>query len=245
MPSERRKPSARRFAGQSQFDESGTASVVACISKIVIALQRQPAGRIDRSQPLGKGNLIAGFDVSCGRFDRVIVAGVVLRRASANLTLERRSDIMSMEFPYVPGLLTFREGPAIISAFRSLKAVPDVVFVDGQGDARPRRIGLAARVGVRFGVPSVGGTKTRLYGTIDAASARPGASNRLLNHGEVIGTVVHAKTRANPQFISTGHMTDTAGAVQAGLSAVCGHGLPEPTGLAHEYVNKERRKRLR
>src|SRR5437868_1787076 len=116
--------------------------------KEAVALQRQLAGRIDRTRPLDKYDLIAGCDVSCERFGKVIVAGVVIWRATDSAIVERRSAVMDMEFPYVPGLLTFREAPAIMAAFRKIKTVPDVVLVDGQGVAHPRRIGFAAHVGL-------------------------------------------------------------------------------------------------
>jgi deoxyribonuclease V len=213
--------------------------------KEAVALQRQLAGRIDRTRPLGKCDLIAGCDVSCERFGKVIVAGVVLWRACDNSVHERRSVLMNMDFPYVPGLLTFREAPAIIAAFRKLRATPDVVFVDGQGVAHPRRIGLAAHVGLWLGLPTVGCAKTRLCGTFDPPGAKAGAQSPLVDHDEVVGAVVRTKPRANPLFVSTGNMIDPASAVKAVLSAVRGYRLPQPIRLAHDYVNEERRKRLR
>jgi deoxyribonuclease V len=213
--------------------------------KEAVSLQRQLAGRIDRTKPLGRCELVAGADVSMNRFGKTVVAGVVLWRASTGELVERRSVVEDTSFPYVPGLLTFREAPSLIDAFRKLETEPDVVFVDGQGVAHPRRIGLAALVGLWLGVPSVGCAKTRLCGRFEPPGPEPGSTSPLIDREEVIGEVVRTKARTNPLFVSTGNLIDTAGAVRAVLACLRGYRLPEPTRLAHLYVNEERRKRLR
>jgi len=212
--------------------------------KNAVSLQRELAGKIDSTSPLGKCDLFAGADVSCNRFASTIFAGVVVWRASDGVVIERQSVVAETDFPYVPGLLTFREAPALIRAFRKLQSVPDVVLVDGQGFAHPRRIGLAAHVGLCLGVPTVGCAKTRLCGRFDPPAEIAGSTSRLLDRDEVIGSLVRTKARSNPLFVSPGHRIDVAGAVRAVLAGVRGYRLPEPTRLALLFVNEERRKRL-
>jgi deoxyribonuclease V len=212
--------------------------------KEAVALQRRLADRIDRTWPLGRCDLIAGADVSCNRFGHVIVAGVVVWRATDGAVLERRSVVAEVDFPYIPGLLTFREAPATIRAFRKIRLRPDIVLIDGHGFSHPRRIGLASHVGLWLGVPTVGCAKTRLCGTFEPPAVKFGASQPLTDHGEVVGAVVRTKPRAHPLFVSTGNLINTAGAVKAVLTAIRGYRLPEPTRLAHLFVNEERRKRL-
>ena len=118
------------------------------------------------------------------------------------------------------------------------------MLVDGQGVAHPRRIGLAAHVGLWLGVPTVGCAKTRLCGRFDPPGPEPRSTSPLVDREEVIGEVVRTKARTNPLFVSTGNLIDTAGATRAVLACMRGYRLPEPTRLAHLYVNEERRKRL-
>jgi deoxyribonuclease V len=212
--------------------------------KEAVALQRQLAGQIDRTKPLGRCELVAGADVSMNRFGKRVVAGVIVWRAADGEVVERRSVIQDVDFPYVPGLLTFREAPSLIDACRELQTEPDIVLVDGQGVAHPRRIGLAAHVGLWLGVPTVGCAKTRLCGQFEPPGPAAGASSPLIDHDEIVGEVVRTKPGTNPLFVSTGNLIDTMGAVRVVLACVRGYRLPEPTRLAHLYVNEERRKRL-
>jgi deoxyribonuclease V len=212
--------------------------------KNAVALQRELAGKIDSASPLAKCDLFAGADVSCNRFASTIFAGVVVWRASDGAVIERQAVVAETDFPYVPGLLTFREAPALIRAFRKLRSTPDVVLVDGQGIAHPRRIGLAAHVGLWLGIPTVGCAKTRLCGRFDPPAEIAGSTSLLVDRDEVVGTVVRTKTRTNPLFVSPGHRIDVAGAVRAVFAGLRGYRLPEPTRLAHVFVNEERRKRL-
>lgn len=212
--------------------------------KEAIALQKELAAQVDDTVPLGRCDLIAGADISHERFSSVIYAGVVVWRASDNTVVERRSSVTETKFPYAPGLLSFREAPAILDVFRRVKSQPDVVMIDGQGMAHPRRIGIASHIGVCLGVPTVGCAKTRLCGTFDPPGPTPGSSTPLVDRGEVIGQVVRTKERANPLFVSVGNLIDLPGAVRVVQNCVRGYRVPEPTRLAHHFVNDERRKGL-
>jgi deoxyribonuclease V len=213
--------------------------------KEAIALQKEMADQVDDTVPLGRCELIAGADISHERFSSVIYAGVVVWRASDNTVVERRSSVTETQFPYVPGLLSFREAPAILDVFRRVKSQPDVVMIDGQGMAHPRRIGIASHIGVCLGVPTVGCAKTRLCGSFDDPGPTVGASAPLVDRGDVVGQVVRTKERANPLFVSVGNLIDLAGAVQVVRNCVRGYRVPEPTRQAHLFVNDERRKGLR
>jgi deoxyribonuclease V len=212
--------------------------------KDAIALQKQLADQIDDSVPLGRCDLIAGADVSYNRFSDVIYAGVVVWRAADNSVVERQSAITETHFPYVPGLLSFREAPALIEAFALVRSQPDVVMLDGQGIAHPRRMGIASHVGLWLGVPTVGCAKSRLYGRFDPPAPEAGSTSPLVGGKTVVGEVVRTKDRVNPVFVSPGHMIDMAGAVRTVLAGVRGYRIPEPTRQAHLFVNDERRKGL-
>jgi deoxyribonuclease V len=207
-----------------------------------VVLQRELAARIDVSEPLGRCELIAGADASYNRFSDVIYAGVVVWRAEDNTVVEHVSAVTETHFPYVPGLLSFREAPALLDAFAKLETTPDVVMLDGQGIAHPRRMGIACHIGLWLGVPTVGCAKSRLYGRYEEPGPETGSTSPLLSGNQVIGQVVRTKARVSPVFVSPGHCVDMDGAVRVVLAGVRGYRLPEPTRRAHLFVNDERRK---
>jgi len=136
-------------------------------------------------------------------------------------------------FPYVPGLLSFREIPVITPAFERLHSVPDLVVVDGQGYAHPRRFGLASHLGVLLGLPTIGCAKSRLIGRYAPPGSERGATSPLLDRGEMIGCVVRTRTGVSPLFISVGHLIGLDEAVEWILKLTKGLRQPEPTRLAH------------
>jgi len=208
-----------------------------------IALQNELASQVNVSVPLGRCELIAGADVSYNRFSDVIYAGVIVWRAADNTVVEQQSAITETHFPYVPGLLSFREAPALIDAFAKVESRPDVVMLDGQGIAHPRGVGIASHVGLWLEVPTVGCAKSRLYGRFEEPAEEAGSTSPLVGRGkQVVGEVVRTKDGINPVFASPGHLIDVAGAVRAVLAGVRGYRLPEPTRRAHLFVNEERRK---
>jgi len=208
-----------------------------------VALQRELAARVDIRTPFGDYDLIAGADVSNDRFSNTVFAGVVLFavRGETLEVVEQRGAVAETSFPYVPGLLSFREAPVLLQAFARLEKTPDVVILDGQGIAHPRGLGLASHVGLWLNVPCVGCAKSRLWGTFRELDRKAGASAPLTYQGEVIGRVVRSRTGAGPLYISPGHRIDLASAVRVVLSSCKGYRLPEPTRQAHLYVNALRR----
>lgn len=207
-----------------------------------ISLQRQFAGRIDATAPLGPVRTVAGADVSYNRYSPVFCACVVVLKAPEWTIVEERTAVVNSTFPYVPGLLSFREAPALLAAFRQLRRRPDLVMIDGQGCAHPRRIGVASHIGLWLDLPTVGCAKTRLTGTFDPPGPQAGDFAPLFDRDEVIGAVLRNKRDVAPLFVSVGHQIDLAGAVAAVRLTTRRHRLPEPTRLAHERVNAFRRR---
>ncbi|HKB42348.1 MAG TPA: deoxyribonuclease V [Gemmataceae bacterium] len=208
-----------------------------------VTLQSILAARVDTSTPLGDYELIAGADVSNDRFSNTVFAGVVLFAARGETleVVEKRGAVAETTFPYVPGLLSFREAPVLLQAFARLEKTPDVVILDGQGIAHPRGLGIASHMGLWLNVPCVGCAKSRLWGTFRELDRKAGATAPLTYKAEVIGRVVRSRTSAGPLFISPGHRIDLESAVRVVLSSCKGYRLPEPTRQAHNYVNALRR----
>jgi deoxyribonuclease V len=209
--------------------------------KEAVVLQRQLASRVDSSSPLKRCELVAGADVSYARFSNVFFAGVVVLHVSDFTVVERQQVVRETPFPYVPGLLSFREAPALLDVFEKLKTKPDAVMIDGHGFAHPRRFGIAAHMGLWLKRPCLGCAKTRLTGEYQEPGSEAGAVTPLIEKGEIIGHVVRSKTGVKPLFVSVGHRIDLASAVRLVLRTCNGYRIPEPTRQAHLYVNQLRR----
>lgn len=206
-----------------------------------VALQRELAGRVDTRAPLTHYELVAGADVSYGRFSSRFFAGIVVLRLPALTVVERRGAVRDSPFPYVPGLLSFREAPALLEAFALLEHVPDVIVFDGQGIAHPRRLGIASHVGLWLDRPTVGCAKSLLCGKFQKLGEKAGALAPLVDRGEGVGSAVRTKDRVQPVYVSAGHRIDLPSAVRVVLQTCKGYRLPEPTRQAHLYVNELRR----
>jgi deoxyribonuclease V len=196
-------------------------------------IQLQLAAQISRVGTLINPKLIAGVDVSVNRFAKTGTAAVVVLRYPGMEIVEIGSAEDSIIFPYVPGLLTFREAPLILAAFEKLTVTPDFVMVDGQGIAHPRRIGLASHLGLCLGIPAIGCAKSRLIGEYAEPGNEAGSYTELLDNSEVIGAVVRTKAGVKQVYVSIGHMIDLPSAVSLVLKCCRGYRLPEPTRLAH------------
>ena len=206
-----------------------------------IELQRRLAGAVVVDVPLPSCDLIAGADISYNLHSSTVYAGVVVLRLSDLSVIERKGVIGESPFPYVPGLLSFREAPVVLRAFARLEHRPDALMCDGQGRAHPRRFGLACHLGLWLDLPCFGCAKSRLTGKFGELSPDAAAHVPLTDRGEVIGSVVRTRRRTNPVFVSPGHKIDLESAVRLTLATCKGYRIPEPTRLAHLYVNELRR----
>lgn len=201
-----------------------------------IELQKKLADKI-RLEPLtGKTRTLAGVDCAFVDGGAGIIAAAVLCDAESMEIIETASERRPCEFPYIPGLLSFREAPAVISAVRKLTGPVDLLMCDGQGTAHPRRLGLACHVGLWLDLPTIGVAKSRLCGQHLAPGDRRGCCVRLLLNGEVIGSVVRTRDGVKPLYISPGHRITLTQAVRWTLRSCRGVRLPEPTRQADKLV---------
>jgi deoxyribonuclease V len=206
-----------------------------------IELQRRLAGKVIVDVPLPSCERIAGADISYNKYSNTVYAGVVVLNAADLSVVERKGVVAESPFPYVPGLLSFREAPVVLQAFRLLATRPDAVMCDGQGLAHQRRFGLACHLGLWLDLPCFGCAKSRLVGSFTPPGEEAGATSPLTYRGEVVGAVVRTKRRTNPVFVSPGHKIDLASAVRWTLATCKGYRIPEPTRQAHLFVNELRR----
>lgn len=181
---------------------------------------------------------IGGCDVSMNRFAAEGFAGFVTL-GYPDLQLRSRSAAKApIPFPYVPGLLSFREIPMLLTAWDGLIEKPDVIMVDGLGIAHPRRLGIASHLGLMLSVPTIGVAKSVLVGGYEMPEDIPGASSPLIHRGEVVGAALRTKKDVKPVFVSPGHLITLEESVALAFSSVVKHRLPEPTRLAHLAVNE-------
>jgi len=201
-----------------------------------IALQRKMSGLVCRTGSAEGFRFVAGLDGAFSPDGSQCIAGVVLWDLREQRVAEQHTAIGKLSFPYIPGLLSFREIPAWVAALRKLRQPPDVLMCDGQGIAHPRRFGIASHLGVLCGLPAVGCAKSRLVGTHDEPPARRGGGAPLRDKDEVIGTVLRTRTGIRPVYVSVGHHIGLAWAEALVLDCALKYRLPEPTRLADRLV---------
>lgn len=190
-------------------------------------------------KPLGrKANYIAGADVAYSAKNNRLVASVVVFSFPRLHTVEVVWSEGESTFPYIPGLLTFREAPILLKAFARLDHEPDVIFFDGQGIAHPRRIGLASHIGIILGLPAIGCAKSRLIGEYTEPGKNKGDKSPLKDKGIIIGMVLRTRTAVKPIFVSVGHKIDLDTAVTMVMACTGRYRLPEPTRKAHLSVTR-------
>ncbi|MGE3623192.1 MAG: deoxyribonuclease V [Bdellovibrionales bacterium] len=204
-----------------------------------IALQKDMAGRVRLDDRYDRLETVAGIDCSYDIQNDISFAVVTIMRLDALKPLETVRAQMPTGFPYIPGLLSFREIPVILEALKQLPELPDLLMVDGQGVAHPRRLGIAAHLGVLLDWPAVGVAKSRLTGHYKEPGPRRGDRSPLLDKGERIGTVLRSREKVKPLFISPGHRVSHDAAVDLTLRCLIRHRLPEPTRIA-DRLSKEK-----
>jgi deoxyribonuclease V len=210
------------------------------------AIQADLAGRVTLTDAITIDEIatVAGVDNTYIKKDgeTTACAAIVVLAFPALEVIETAVAWQPVTFPYVPGLLSFREAPAVLAAGAGLTAEPDVLLFDGQGYAHPRRLGLASHLGLILDRPAIGCAKSRLVGHYEEPERRFAAQTPLIDRGEVVGAALRTRPRHKPLFVSPGHKLSVETAVAITL-ACCRDGafLPEPTRLAHETVTRERR----
>jgi len=185
--------------------------------------------------------MVAGADMAFSPDGARCVAGVIVYDLEAETVIEKSLAWRAVRFPYVPGLLSFREAPAVLAAIRKLKTVPDVFLFDAHGRAHPRRLGLASHVGLLMDHPAIGCAKSRLCGEHDEPPAEPGRFVPLIHQGETVGVVLRTRAGVKPVFVSVGHRVTLDDAVRVVMASLTRYRLPEPTRLAHHLVTRHRR----
>src|SRR3954469_19045513 len=206
-----------------------------------VELQKQLRAQV-RVTPLKKrAETIAGAAISFNKFDPTIYTGIVVLRLPTLEVVEEVGIVGETTFPYVPGLLSFRESPSVLEAWAKLKTEPDAVMFDGQGLAHPRRVGIACHVGLLIERPTLGCAKSVLVGKYEEPPQERGSWSPLVDKGETVGAALRTKDRVQPIYVSPGHLIDLEGAIDLTLRCDGGYRQPEPTRRAHLLVNALRR----
>jgi deoxyribonuclease V len=184
---------------------------------------------------------IGGADISFNKFSETVYAGIVVLSFPGLQIVESVGVRSIAKFPYIPGLLSFREVPSLLEAWDKLEAMPDVLMLDGQGIAHPRRFGIACHVGILLDLPTIGCAKSILVGKHDQLDPAAGSRAPLIDRGEQVGVALRTKKNVAPVYVSAGHLIDLDSAVDLVLRATGRYRQPEPTRQAHLLVNRLRR----
>lgn len=209
--------------------------------KEAVAAQKEWRSLI-RIEPLAREvKTIAGADISFNRFSEVIYSGIVVLSLPDLRIVEAASVRSTANFPYVPGLLSFRETPSFLECWEKLKTKPDVLMLDGHGLAHPRRFGIACHVGLLLDLPTIGCAKSILVGTHGELDSEAGSHAPLIDKNEVVGVALRTKKKVAPVYISAGHLMGLDSAIDLTLRSVTKYRQPEPTRQAHLLVNQLRR----
>lgn len=201
-------------------------------------LQIRLARRVRFTAMKKKPTVVAGLDCAFSKDGRRIFAAAVVLEMPNFAVIETTTVTRKVDFPYIPGLLSFREAPACLAAIEKLTSEPDVFIVDGQGIAHPRRFGIASHIGVLVNKPTVGCAKSRLTGGFDEPGKQKGNHSPLVDSNEVIGAVVRTRTNVKCVFVSVGNKCTLEDAVKVVLDYTTKYRLPEPSRLAHQLVSR-------
>lgn len=208
--------------------------------KEAMAVQRQLRSLV-RLEPLTREvKTIAGADISFNKFSEVIYSGIVVLSLPDLQIIESVGIRGTAKFPYIPGLLSFREAPSLLEAWERLKIKPDVLMLDGQGIAHPRRLGIASHMGVLLDWPTIGCAKSILVGRHGELASEAGSRAPLVDRGELVGVALRTKKNVAPVYVSPGHLIDLDSAVDIVMRSGTKYRQPEPTRQAHLLVNQMR-----
>jgi deoxyribonuclease V len=208
--------------------------------KQAVELQKRLAEKVQFTALKKNPKIVGGLDCAFSKDGERIIAVVVVLKIDDFEVLETKSAVRKLKFPYIPGLLSFREGPVCIAAANKLKSKPDIFVVDGQGIAHPRRLGLASHLGLFFDRPAIGCAKSRLTGSYREPGISKGAYTFLSDEkkSEIIGAVVRTRSNVKPVYVSVGHKCSLEDAIKIILGCTRKYRLPEPTRLAHQMVSQ-------
>ena len=204
-----------------------------------IALQTKLAPRVIRKSRIRSADIAAVAGVDVGYANDMAYAAIVVLDLTDLQILEKAVASKTVRFPYVPGMLSFREGPAILEALGKLKSPPDLLMVDGQGIAHPRRFGIASHIGLLTDIPAIGCAKKNLLGDYEEPQRTRGSISYLTDGAEMIGAVVRTRTAVKPIFVSIGHLMDLNDSIQVILKSCRGYRLPEPIRSADHLSRKQ------
>jgi deoxyribonuclease V len=199
-----------------------------------------------RVEPLDVAELrtVAGADLSFDKGENTVFAGVVVLELATMAVIEKAGVRTQAGFPYIPGLLSFREAPPILEAWEKLAVRPDALICDGQGLAHPRRFGIACHLGLLLDLPTVGCAKSILTGHHEPVGDAPGDWTPLVHRGETVGAALRTRAGVSPVFVSVGHRCDLDSAVALVRCCAGPTRVPETTRHAHLFVNALRREAL-
>ncbi len=196
---------------------------------------------IETPLEIGKIRCVLGADVSSSKSSDDVFAAVSVHTFPSLEILENRTAVCKAAFPYIPGLLAFREVPALALALEKVESAVDVAIFDGHGVAHPRGLGIASHVGLMLGIPSIGCAKKRLVGRFEEPGPNKGDRTPLIYRGRVVGSVVRTREKVAPVFVSVGNAIDLKSAVEVVLASAVRYRLPEPIRAAHALANELRR----
>lgn len=200
------------------------------------AIQNDLAVQVIRHNSFGEIKTIAGADVAFNPETNTGYAGIIVYQYPNLQEMERTSATLPIKFPYIPGLLAFREGPVLLKAFAQLKTKPDLVMFDGQGIAHPRRLGIASHMGLWLNLPTIGVAKKVLIGKHQEPELTIGSQTPLVDKSETIGMCLRSRAKVKPIFVSIGHKIDLPTAVKFALQCLDGTRIPKPTREADHWV---------
>jgi len=194
-----------------------------------------------------EGNIeyIAGADISFNRFEDTVYAGIVVMRLDTLEVVEEALIVSEAKFPYIPGLLSFRETPVLLETWEKLKIKPDILVADGQGIAHPRRFGIACHIGILLDLPTFGCAKNILVGKYEEPDQVVGSTKPMTHEQEKVGVILRTKTKVKPVYISAGHRITLQQSIDLALKCTTKYRIPEPTRQAHLAVNRLRKGAIR
>jgi len=198
-----------------------------------IEIQLRLAAQVSGSGKVTTPHFIAGVDISASKARGTATGAVVILNYPELKVVEMKVVSGKLDFPYIPGLLSFREAPLTLAVCQELTITPDLVLVDGQGIAHPRRLGLASHLGLLLNTPTIGCAKSRLCGRHEVPGDKPGSCAEVVDKGETVGVALRTKLRVKPVYVSVGHKVDLQTAIYWVLECCRGYRLPEPARLAH------------